>query len=120
MNSRKDQDKNEDMGESKGEDNFKVKCEDKNYPTDKNTSIENFGAEEESDRIYLQEKAVSPKDRLQFAKWILKGLFLFFLVSIGVWIYRQPCGEILLEICRTGLLPIATFVIGDYFGSRVK
>lgn len=81
--------------------------------------VEDFGYEEEGNQA-LQAKDISPKDRLQFAKWVLKGLFLFFLVSIGVWMYQQSCGEILLEICRTGLLPIATFVIGDYFGSRVK
>jgi len=61
---------------------------------------------------------ITPFDRLQFAKWVLKGVFIFFIISIGVRIYNQYCGETLLEICRTGLLPIASFVIGDYFGSR--
>lgn len=63
-------------------------------------------------------EVLSPTDRLQFAKWVLKGFFTFFVVSIAVWLLQQSCGEMLIEICRTGLLPIATFVIGDYFGSK--
>jgi hypothetical protein len=61
---------------------------------------------------------VTPIDKLRFAKWVLKGIFVFFILSIGVRLYQQACGETLMEICRTGLLPIASFVIGDYFGSR--
>ena len=61
---------------------------------------------------------LSPRDKLQFAKWVLKGIFVFFLVSIGVFLMQSTCGEALFDICRTGLLPIASFVIGDYFGSR--
>lgn len=80
-------------------------------------NVENFGFE--ATRSFTpRTKELSPKDRLQFAKWVLRGIFIFFLVSIGVWMVRQSCGETLLEICRSGLLPIASFVIGDYFGSR--
>lgn len=61
---------------------------------------------------------LKPIDRLQFAKWVLKGIFVFFVLSIGVRLYQEASGETLMEICRTGLLPIASFVIGDYFGSR--
>lgn len=79
--------------------------------------IETFGDEEEaisSPRI----REITPLDRLQFAKWVLKGIFGFFVMSVAVWLYNKQCGDILMEICRTGLLPIASFVIGDYFGSR--
>lgn len=79
--------------------------------------IEDFGDEEEG-RLGPKAREISPLDKLQFAKWVLRGIFIFFMVSIGVWLYREVCGDILLEICRTGLLPIASFVIGDYFGSR--
>ncbi len=61
---------------------------------------------------------LTPVDKLQFAKWVLKGIFVFFVLSIGVRMYQESSGETLMEICRTGLLPIASFVIGDYFGSR--
>ena len=79
--------------------------------------VEDLG-DEQIDQFDVKAREISPKDRLQFAKWVLRGIFAFFLVSIGVWLYQQPCGEVLLEVCRTGLLPIASFVIGDYFGSR--
>ena len=82
-----------------------------------NQEVQDFGYEEDGELI-PRAREISPKDRLLFAKWVLRGIFIFFIVSIGVWLYQKSCGEILLEICRTGLLPIASFVIGDYFGSR--
>ena len=72
----------------------------------------------EPEKLDISARNLSPKDRLQFAKWVLKGIFTIFILSVGIWLYRQPYGELLIEICRTGLLPIASFVIGDYFGSR--
>jgi hypothetical protein len=63
---------------------------------------------------------LTARDKLQFAKWVLKGIFIFFLVSIGVFLVQSTCGEALLDIGRTGLLPMASFVIGDYFGSRAR
>lgn len=82
-------------------------------------NIEAFGDEAEVNRE-PQVRDITPFDRLQFAKWVLKGIFAFFLMSIAVSLLEKQCGDILMEICRTGLLPIASFVIGDYFGSRSK
>ncbi len=79
--------------------------------------VQDFGDEIEG-RPAPKARDLSPIDRLQFAKWVLKGIFGFFVLSVGVGLYQQTCGETLLDICRTGLLPIASFVIGDYFGSR--
>lgn len=79
--------------------------------------IQTFGDEAEVE-FTPKVRDITPLDRLQFAKWLLRGIFAFFIISIAVWLYDKKCGDILLEICRTGLLPIATFVIGDYFGSR--
>lgn len=79
--------------------------------------IQTFGDEQDGG-FAPKVRDITPLDRLQFAKWLLKGIFVFFIISIGIWLYEKKCGDILLEICRTGLLPIATFVIGDYFGSR--
>lgn len=59
---------------------------------------------------------LSAFERLSFAKWVLRGIFIFALISVAVWLYAGT--DVLLEICRNGLLPIASFVIGDYFGSR--
>jgi hypothetical protein len=84
---------------------------------DKEKEVQDFGDEQES-TVSFKARDLSPHDRLDFAKWLLRGIFIFFILSIGVWLYQKSCGEILLEICRTGLLPIASFVIGDYFGSR--
>lgn len=81
--------------------------------------VQDFGYEAEKS-FNPKARDISPRDRLQFAKWVLKGVFIFFLISIGVWMYRESCGETLLEICRSGLLPIGSFVIGDYFGSRSR
>jgi hypothetical protein len=79
--------------------------------------IQTFGDEQEAS-FSPSIREISPQDRLQFAKWVLRGIFIFFLVSIAVSFYQSEGGDILFEICRTGLLPIASFVIGDYFGSR--
>ncbi len=65
-----------------------------------------------------RQRDLNPIDKLQFAKWVLKGIFGFFVMSIIVRLYQEASGETLIDICRTGLLPIASFVIGDYFGSR--
>ncbi|HQY22568.1 MAG TPA: hypothetical protein PK389_02265 [Gammaproteobacteria bacterium] len=75
---------------------------------------EGTGVERESYR----QGDLNPIDKLQFAKWVLKGIFVFFVISIAVRLYQEGSGETLMDICRTGLLPIASFVIGDYFGSR--
>lgn len=61
---------------------------------------------------------LKPADKLQFAKWVLKGIFMFFIVSVIVRLYQESSGETLMDICQTGLLPIASFIIGDYFGSK--
>lgn len=73
---------------------------------------------EEVEGFDLKVRSLSPQDRLQFAKWVLRGIFIFSLISVGVWLYLGAGGDTLLDVCKTGLLPIASFVIGDYFGSR--
>ncbi len=65
----------------------------------------------------MEEKGdVSSRERLCFAKWVLRGIFGFSLLSVGIWLYKGS--DILVDICRTGLLPIAALVIGDYFRNR--
>jgi len=80
------------------------------------SEVQDFGTEAEGLNPIARD--ISPKDKLQFAKWVLKGIFAFFVITVGVWLYREASGEILLDIFKTALLPIASFVIGDYFGSR--
>jgi hypothetical protein len=85
---------------------------------EKGQDIQYWGEEQEG--LNLKAETVSPRDKLQFARWILRGIFLFSMISIGIWIYQRACGETLLEICQTGLLPIVSFVIGNYFGSSSR
>ncbi len=84
--------------------------------SNKQSEVQYLG--DEAEGFIPRARDISPKDKLQFARWVLRGIFAFAIISIGVWLYQQSCGETLLEICKTGLLPIASFVIGDYFGSR--
>lgn len=85
---------------------------------DEEKEVQDFGIE--CDSLDPIARNLSPKDRLQFAKWVLKGIFIFFIISVSAWLYQEARGETLLDIFKTGLLPIAAFVIGDYFGSRGK
>ena len=85
-----------------------------NVEKDSKTESEPTAVEAQNDR----QGDLKPIDKLQFAKWVLKGIFVFFVLSIVVRLYQEASGETLMDICRTGLLPIASFVIGDYFGSR--
>jgi hypothetical protein len=85
-----------------------------NVEKDSKTESEPTAVEAQNDR----QSDLKPIDKLQFAKWVLKGIFVFFVLSIVVRLYQEASGETLMDICRTGLLPIASFVIGDYFGSR--
>ena len=81
---------------------------------DSNTESEPAAVKALSDR----QGDLKPIDKLQFAKWVLKGIFMCFVMSIVVRLYQEASGETLMDICRTGLLPLASFVIGDYFGSK--
>jgi hypothetical protein len=75
-------------------------------------------SKEKEMRLPKGRAVLCPRDKLQFARWILSGIFIFWILSVSVWLLTEALGETLLEICKTGLLPIASFVIGDYFGSR--
>lgn len=66
----------------------------------------------------MESENVSPRERLRFARWVLRGIFTFILLSVAAWFYAREEAEVLLDFCKTGLLPIASFIIGDYFGSR--
>ncbi len=64
------------------------------------------------------EKDITPRDLMKFAKAILLGLALLFLAgAIGEII--RPNSSIF-EACKTILPPIATLVIGYYFGQSSR
>ena len=57
---------------------------------------------------------VTPKDLLQFAKSILSVISILFVFG-GITEFIHPVSGIF-EACKTILPPIATLVIGFYFG----
>ncbi len=62
----------------------------------------------------IADESVTPKDMLKFAKAIL--LMLAILFTIGVICEMIKTQSTVFEACRTILPPIATLVIGYYFG----
>lgn len=62
----------------------------------------------------ISEKEISPKDLLRFAKSILLVLTILFLLSALSELIHPNLG--VFESCKTILPPIATLVIGFYFG----
>ncbi len=84
--------------------------------TKKKSIIQN--KEEELNVLNARAGDLSPQDRLQFAKWVLRGIACFFILSILMCLYEESYGKALFDTCKTGLLPIASFVIGGYFGSK--
>jgi hypothetical protein len=69
-----------------------------------------------SNDLSFEEKSVTPRDRLIFAYWVLSSLFILFLLS-GIAHVFYPSSDIF-ESCKTILPPIATLIIGYYFGER--
>jgi len=70
--------------------------------------------EELSDVKGIETQTITPKDLLGFAKGILIALAVLFLIGAIIDIYRPA--SIVFEACKTILPPIATLVIGYYFG----
>jgi hypothetical protein len=64
------------------------------------------------------------KARMSLAYWVLAGIFFFFLLTIFVsYLAKMEYVEAnlstaLLEICKTGLLPIVTLILGYYFSKN--
>ncbi len=66
----------------------------------------------------LKEQKVTPVHRLSFAKSILSGLALLFLVGMLVTVITHD--NAIFDACKTVLPPIATLIIGYYFGEKHK
>ena len=64
----------------------------------------------------FSEENVTPKDLFIFAKWILGSCFIIFVLSM-LDSYCHIHSEIF-ESCKTIVPPIATAVIGFYFGKN--
>lgn len=57
---------------------------------------------------------ITPRDLMKFAKLILGVIALLFVLGALSEVIRPTCG--VFEACKTILPPIATLVIGFYFG----
>jgi hypothetical protein len=63
------------------------------------------------------------KARMSLAYWVLSAIFVFFLLVIACHVgsnfgfVNKELSTALLEICRTGLLPIVTLILGYYFSN---
>lgn len=63
------------------------------------------------------------KARMALAYWVLAGIFLMFLIAIicksasKLEYLDEETGNQIFDICRTGLLPIITLILGYYFSN---
>lgn len=88
-------------------------------------STEYLGEEQpdESSRI-SKEKWHPEKARIGLAYWVLGGIVSMFILSIVTdclshyGILDEFVSRELFEICRTGLLPIVTLILGYYFSKN--
>lgn len=61
------------------------------------------------------------KARMALAYWVLAGIFLMFIIAIvcksasKLEYLDVETGNQIFDICRTGLLPIITLILGYYF-----
>lgn len=60
--------------------------------------------------------------RLNLAQWILLTIAIFFILggSAALFAQDEDDGDAIFEACKTILPPIATLVIGYYFGEKEK
>ncbi len=63
---------------------------------------------------FYKNEDVTPKDLLQLAKMILCAIMSLFVLGVFTFIFTKNL--VIFEACKTILPPIATLVIGFYFG----
>lgn len=66
----------------------------------------------------FKEHKITPVHRLSFAKSILLGLGLLFLAGMIVTVFTK--NNDIFDSCKTVLPPIATLIIGYYFGEKTR
>jgi hypothetical protein len=78
-----------------------------------------------SDRYNIEKRLWHPeKARMKLAYIVLIGIFFLFILSLIVsWLAKigYMCDETsrsMFELCRTGLLPIVTLILGYYFSKN--
>jgi hypothetical protein len=85
---------------------------------------QDFGEEEDKLNPISKEKWHPEKARISLAYWVLGAIFVMFILSIVTDILvvdgklDRFVSQELFEICRTGLLPIVTLILGYYFSKN--
>lgn len=64
----------------------------------------------------IEKEEITPKDLLKFAKLILLWLMIIFILSAICELFYYDSG--IFEVCKTLIPPIATSIIGFYFGKN--
>lgn len=76
---------------------------------------------ENSEILPIMEPWHAEKARMTLAYWVLAGIFAMFILAIicksasKLEYLDVETGNQLFDICRTGLLPIITLILGYYF-----
>lgn len=71
-----------------------------------------------TDLLPLKEHKITPVHRLSFAKSILLGLAILFCLGMLLTVFTHD--QSIFDACKTVLPPIATLIIGYYFGEKHK
>ncbi len=69
-------------------------------------------------QIYLQ--PIAEREKLELAKWLLLGIAILFLLGGLGLLLADENGQKLFDAVAAILPPIATLVIGYYFGEKSK
>lgn len=62
--------------------------------------------------------SITEKEKLLAAKQILLGLGIITVICLIIYAIRPDQGEVLLEICKTSVPPLATLIIAFYFKEK--
>lgn len=83
-------------------------------PSGNSDETSDFG--ETSSETLVESETVSEKEKLRFARQILLGVAILFAGSMVAQFFSAKIE--IFEACKTILPPIATLVIGAYFGRK--
>lgn len=63
---------------------------------------------------------ITEQDKLLAAKQILLGLAFVYIFTVFAFLTHPQTGDVLLEICKTVLPPLATLIIAFYFKDKAS
>lgn len=64
--------------------------------------------------------SITEQDKLLAAKQILCGIGMIYLFTVFAFLSNPESGNVLLEICKTVLPPLATLIIAFYFKDKTS